>query len=69
MMNTLLDSMMAHADAGQVEGLMRFFRCRPGEYGEGDKFLGIKVPVTRAVVKECWRTASFDQLEECLASE
>ena len=69
MMNTLLDSMMAHADAGQVEGLMRFFRCQPGEYGEGDKFLGIKVPVTRAVVKECWRTASFDQLEECLASE
>ena len=68
-MNTLLHNMLAHADETQVEGLARFFRCGPGQYGEGDKFLGIKVPVTRAVVKECWRDTSFGQLEECLASE
>jgi len=68
-MNALLDNMLAHADEGQVEGLMSFFKCKPGEYGEHDKFLGIKVPVTRAIVKECWRTTSFGQLEECLASE
>ena len=32
-------------------------------------FLGIKVPVTRAVVKECWRQTSFEDLEECIASK
>lgn len=68
-MNTLLDKIMAKADTSQVEGLSRFFRTGPGEYGEGDRFLGIKVPTTRAVVKECWRGVTFGQLEECLDSE
>ena len=45
--------MLAVADASQVAGLMRFFKCGKGEYGEGDRFLGIKVPTTRRIVKEC----------------
>lgn len=52
-----------------MEGLSRFFKTGPGQYGEGDRFLGIKVPVTRGVVKECWKQTGFDELEECLASE
>ena len=61
--------MLACADPSQVEGLARFFKTGPGQYGYGDKFLGIKVPVTRAVVKECWRSTGFDDLEECIRSE
>ena len=68
-MNKLLQEITARADASQVEGLSRFFKTGPGQYGEGDKFLGIKVPVTREVVKACWRETSMQDLEECIASE
>ena len=67
-MNTLLKEITARADASQVEGLSRFFKTGPGQYGEGDKFLGIKVPVTREVVKACWRETGLQDLEECIAS-
>ncbi len=66
--NALLERMLECRDESQVEGLMRFFKTGSGQYGEGDKFLGIKVPVTRVVVKECWKEVSFGNLEECLLS-
>lgn len=31
--------------------LMGFFKTKPGEYGYGDEFLGLKVPQTREVVR------------------
>ena len=68
-MNRLLSEIQAHADPSQVPGLSRFFKTGPGQYGEGDKFLGIKVPVTREVVKQCWRETSMQDLGECIASE
>ena len=68
-MNRLLHAITARADASQVEGLSRFFKTGPGQYGEGDKFLGIKVPVTREVVKACWRETSKQDLGACIASE
>ena len=68
-MNPLLTQMLFHADPSQVAGLARFFKTGPGQYGEGDQFLGVKVPVTRAVVRDCWKSVSFDDLEECICSE
>ena len=68
-MNRLLAEILSQADPSQVEGLSRFFKTGPGQYGEGDKFLGIKVPVTREVVKQCWRETNLQNLEECIASE
>ena len=69
MANTLYNEILSHQDLSQVEGLSRFFKTGKGQYGEGDKFLGIKVPVTREVVKQCWQKTSFEDLETCVASE
>ena len=69
MANTLLSHMLSHQDLSQVAGLSRFFKCGPGQYGEGDKFLGIKVPITREIVKSTWKEVTFEDLEECISSE
>ena len=60
--------MLSRANPSQVAGLAHFFKTGPGQYGEGDRFLGIKVPVTREVVKACWREVGFPELEECITS-
>ena len=47
----IIDYMETLRDEEQRQGLMRFFKTGAGQYGEGDEFLGLKVPQTRAVVK------------------
>lgn len=68
-MNKLYEAILSHRDDSQVPGLSRFFKTGKGQYGEGDKFLGIKVPVTREVVKEFWKETNFNDLEVCISSE
>ena len=53
-MNAILRELKCVADARQREVLMGFFKTGRGQYGEGDRFLGVKVPVTRAIVKAHW---------------
>ena len=67
--NALYNAILERRDPSQVAGLSRFFKTGKGQYGEGDRFLGIKVPVTREVVKQCWKQTNFDDLETCIQSE
>lgn len=46
----------------------RFFKTGPGQYGEGDKFLGIRVPVVRQVAKK-GKNLSLPQITQLLHSK
>jgi len=59
--------LMVHADAASVPGLQRFFMTGPGQYGEGDRFVGVRVPAMRAVCREC-RGAGLDAIRPLLRS-
>jgi 3-methyladenine DNA glycosylase AlkD len=62
---TLLDEQKP--PAGHADDMGRFFKAFPGGYGEGDKFLGITVPVIRRVAKE-YRGATISEINSLLDS-
>jgi 3-methyladenine DNA glycosylase AlkD len=51
-LKAIRSSLRAQADPDQAKQLQRFFKTGPGDYGEGDRFLGLRVPQIRAMVKE-----------------
>ena len=56
------------ADPERAKILLRFFKTGPGEYGEGDRFLGIRVPDLRRVARE-FGSLSLKDVRALLASK
>ena len=51
----------------RAAGAARYFKTGPGEYGEGDVFLGITVPDLRRIVRR-YETLSLDEVAKLLAA-
>ena len=64
----VIDGMLALENPEQRKVLMGFFKCGKGQYGEGDEFLGLKVPETRAIVKEA-RRLPLKEVKQLLLSK
>ena len=60
--------MESQQNESQRQVLMCFFKTGPGEYGEGDEFLGLKVPQTREVVKSVAKDFPLSEVPELLMS-
>ncbi len=71
-MQTFTDKVAAELDALHSEEkrvtLPRFFKCGSGEYGEGDRFLGVVVPDVRAVARK-HLGATLTEIGELLESQ
>ena len=65
----ITELMLGMRNEAQRQILARFFKTGPGEYGEGDKFIGMKVPQTRAIVKEARLDVPLEEIEKLLYSE
>ena len=63
----LISTMLECENPEQRKVLKRFFKTGRGEYGEGDEFLGLKVPETRAFAKAC-RDLPLPEVETLLQS-
>jgi 3-methyladenine DNA glycosylase AlkD len=60
-------ALRAQARPDRVDGARRFFKCGPGEYGEGDIFIAVTVPAQRAIARE-FRHLSLAEAGKLLVS-
>ncbi|GHT36244.1 DNA alkylation repair protein [Bacteroidia bacterium] len=64
----ILQELLSVANAEKASFLRRFFKCGPGEYAEGDIFLGIVVPIVRSIAKANRKTPPAE-LQKLITSE
>jgi 3-methyladenine DNA glycosylase AlkD len=64
----IIDALRTLGSEDKAKHLSRFFKTGKGEYGEGDKMLGVKVPETRTIVKE-YKDIPLEQIQTLLDSE
>ena len=62
-----LEELRGYGKKSRVSDLTRFYKTGPGEYAEGDVFLGGTVPQTRSVAKN-FKNLNFEELDKLFKS-
>ncbi|MGI6709548.1 MAG: DNA alkylation repair protein [Dethiobacteria bacterium] len=65
-LNSIKKELARLADPEKAKHSQRFFQAFPGGYGEGDRFLGLTVPLQRKVAGRYYREITLDELEALL---
>ena len=64
----VVKEIQALSNRGRAHDLQKFFQTAPGQYGEGDIFLGLTVPQVRTVAKE-YKAISPDEIDLLVRSK
>ena len=64
----VVKEIQALSNRGRAHDLQKFFQTAPGQYGEGDVFLGLTVPQVRTVAKE-YKAISLDEIDLLVRSK
>jgi len=65
----ILADLLAQKNDKQSENLQRFFKTGKGQYGYGDLFLGIKVPIQRSIAKKYYKKINLVDLQKLVISK
>lgn len=65
---TITSELQALSNAEKREIFPKFFKAGKGEYGEGDRFLGVTVPNIRAIAK-LHKDISIEEIRDLIQSE
>lgn len=65
----ILEALKDLSSPEKAEFLPRFFKTGKGEYAEGDQFLGVVVPDSRAVAKHFATQTKLEDIQKIIASE
>ncbi|MFA6437396.1 MAG: DNA alkylation repair protein [Candidatus Paceibacterota bacterium] len=57
-----------HSNKEKARNYARFFKTSKGEYGEGDRFIGVVVPVQRKIAKKYYKDLSLAQIQKLISS-
>jgi 3-methyladenine DNA glycosylase AlkD len=67
-LNSLLKELQEKSDKYKSKNLSRFFKTGTGQYGEGDLFLGITVPISRKIAQK-YINLSIDEISKLLENK
>ncbi|TNF39077.1 MAG: DNA alkylation repair protein [Cytophagales bacterium] len=62
----VIEELKNHSIPEKASFFPKFFKAFPGGYGEGDLFLGVKVPHQRKVAKKVYRFIELDELSKLI---
>ncbi|MDR0485502.1 MAG: DNA alkylation repair protein, partial [Elusimicrobiota bacterium] len=67
--DAFLKEIKKNGNTETAKHLSHFFKTGRGEYGEGDLFWGLKVPLQRAIAKKYKEALDLRDLEELLQNK